>query len=87
MIVAVAFSGDHPLTVAGAELSGYHRPLGGESANLTVVVEHDALFAGWLACPPLGIGCDVSYGGDSIMVGYLYGVRATSKAVELRIEG
>ena len=87
MSVLVTFNGDHPLTVAGNELSGYHRPLGGESANLAVTVEHDALFAGWLACPPLGVGCEVSYGAESIMLGYLYGVRATTKVVELRIEG
>lgn len=86
-MIAVTISGDHPLTVAAAELSGYHRPLGGEAANLAVTVEHDALFAGWLACPPLGIGCDVRYGSEPIMVGYLYGVRASAKVVELRIEG
>lgn len=86
-MIAVTFSGDHPLTVAAAELSGYHRPLGGESANLTVTVEHDALFADWLACPPLGIGCEVAYDGSSIMSGTLYGVRVDSRKIELRIEG
>lgn len=87
MSVAVSFGGDHPLTVAGIELSGYHRPIGGEVANLTVTAEHDEFFADWLACPPLGVACEVVYGAETIMSGYLYGVRVDSAKVELRIEG
>lgn len=87
MSIAVTFGGDHPLTVSGIELSGYHRPLGGEVANLTVTAPHDAFFDDWLACPPLGIACSVAYGGETIMNGYLYGVRVDSAKVELRIEG
>lgn len=87
MSVTVTFGGDHPLTVVGIELSGYHRPLGGEVANLAVTAPHDAFFADWLTCPPLGIACSVAYGGETIMIGYLYGVRVDSGKVELRIEG
>jgi hypothetical protein len=87
MSVTVTFGGDHPFTVNGIELSGYHRPLGGELANLSVAAKHADFFERWLACPPLGIECAVAYGGDPIMNGYLYGVRADSAKVELRIEG
>lgn len=87
MSVSVTFGGDHPQTVSGIELSSYHRPLGGEIANLTVTAEHDQFFEDWLACPPLGIDCAVTYDGETVLDGYLYGVRVDSKSVELRIEG
>jgi len=85
--VAVRFGGDHPLTVVGYEMSGYHRPLGGEVANLTVRLDPDRFFPEWLAVPPLGLDCAVRYAGTELMAGYLYGVRVTAEAVELRIEG
>lgn len=87
MSITVTFGGDHPLTISGRELSGYHRPLGGEVANLAVTADHAEFFEDWLACPPLGMACSVAYGGESIMAGYLYGVRVDSRGIELRIEG
>lgn len=85
--IAVRFGGDHPLTVHGYELSGYHRPLGGEVANLTVRCDWTEFFPEWLAEPPLGLTCAVSYDGAELMTGYLYGVRVTAEAVELQVEG
>ena len=85
--IAVRFGGDHPLTVYGYEMSGYHRPLGGEVANLTVRLDREEFFPDWLAVPPLGLSCAVSYAGVELMAGYLYGVRVTAEAVELRVEG
>lgn len=68
-------------------MSGYHRPLGGEVANLSIIVDHEELFDDWLACPPLGVACNVAYGDEPLIQGYLYGVRVDSAKVELRIEG
>ena len=85
--IAVRFGGEHPLTVTGYEMSGYHRPLGGEVANLTVRLEPTEFFPEWLAVPPFGLSCTVSYAGVELMAGYLYGVRVTAEAVELRVEG
>lgn len=87
MSVTVSFGGEHPLSVTAIEMSGYHRPLGGEVANLTIVADRSEFFAEWLACPPLGVTCDVTYGGLAIMSGYLYGVRFDAGKVELRVEG
>ena len=44
-------------------------------------------FPEWLAEPPLGLTCAVSYDGAELMTGYLYGVRVTAEAVELQVEG
>ena len=87
MDIAVRLGGDHPLDIAGYALAGYHRPLSGESANLTVTAQHDQFFPEWLAAPPLGLDCTVEVDGDEIMAGILYGVRVTAKAVELQVEG
>lgn len=87
MSIAIAFSGDHPITVAGVTLDGFRRPLGGESASLTVTVSHAALAAEWLDEPPLGIGVEVRLDGAPIMSGTLFGVSVTSARVALRIEG
>lgn len=85
--IAVALGGDNPIAVPGIELSGYHRPLGGEVANLTVTVAHDEFFEDWLACPPLGVACNVAHGAEPLIEGYLFGLRVDSGKVELRIEG
>lgn len=87
MSVVASFGGDHPLSVTAIEMSGYHRPLGGEVANLTITADRAEFFDDWLACPPLGVACDVTYGGLAIMSGVLYGVRVDAGKVELRIEG
>lgn len=87
MSVIVTFGGDHPLAVSAIEMSGYHRPLAGEVANLSIIANRAEFFAEWLACPPLGVACEVTYGGLAIMSGYLYGVRVDAEKVELRIEG
>lgn len=87
MSVTVTFGGDLPFTLPARELRGYHRPLGGEVANLTITADHVEFFEDWLACPPLGVACSVAYGAEAIMDGYLYGVRVDSAGVELRVEG
>ena len=85
---AVLFlSGPQPLAIQGRALHGYHRPLGGEVASLTLIVARAHLFPGWLQAPPLGQACRVEYAGRWLMSGYLYAVRVTATAVELRIEG
>lgn len=87
MNIRVAFAGDHPTTINGIALAGYHRPLNGEVANLTITAERSQFFPEWLESPPLGMACSVYYGEDPVMEGYLYGVRASAAAVELTVEG
>ena len=86
-MITLEFGGDHPLTIPCLTLDGYHRPLGGESASLTLTVAPAALLTGWLAQPPLGMGCTVRYDQEVVMDGALHGVRVNSKGVELRVEG
>lgn len=87
MDIAVRLGGAHPLDVEGYALAGYHRPLSGEAANLTVTCDHAAFFPGWLAAPPLGLDCTVEVDAVEVMAGVLYGVRVTTNAVELKVEG
>lgn len=87
MDIVVRLGGAHPLDIAGYALTGYHRPLSGETANLTVTVQHDQFLPEWLAAPPLGLDCAVEVDGEEIMAGVLYGVRVTAETVELKVEG
>lgn len=84
----LALAGPQPLEIQGRALQGYHRPLGGEVASLTMTVADPAqLFSDWLQAPPLGSACRIDYDGVPIMTGYLYAMRATAAGIELRIEG
>lgn len=87
MNILLRFSGDHPLDIAADSISGYHRPLSGEVANLTASCKPDAFIDGWLTSPPLGLACVVEVDGEEIMSGILYEVRVAVEAVELRVEG
>ncbi len=87
MNILLRFSGDHPLDIAADSISGYHRPLSGEVANLTASCKPDAFIDGWLTSPPLGLACTVEVDSVDIMAGILYGVRVTANAVELQVEG
>lgn len=78
---------DPPIAVDCAQMDGYHRPLSGESANLTLTVAPGALFPGWLECPPLGAECTVEDDGEAVLNGYLTGVTAHAEGVQLRVEG
>lgn len=85
--LSIDFDGDLPLTVLGSALSGWHRPLSGEAANLTVTAVPGDLEPGWLEAPPLGHACQVYHDGRPLMTGFLAGVRASPDGIELRIEG
>lgn len=87
MEIAARFGGDHPLDIAGYALTGYHRPLSGEAANLTVTAQHDQFLPEWLESPPLGLDCTVEVDAVEIMAGLLYGCRVTAEVVELKVEG
>ena len=86
-LIQVLLGGDQPLALTARALSGYHRPLNGAIADLTVTVDPAALFADWLAAPPLGLTCQVTYAGVPLLIGVLYAVQATADAITLRIEG
>ncbi|MDG4549875.1 MAG: hypothetical protein P9F19_01490 [Candidatus Contendobacter sp.] len=85
--VVVVVGGVHPVEVTGYRLEGYHRPLGGEGANLTVVCAPTAVPAPVLTYPPLGAPGTVRFDDDLVLFGYLAGVDVSADAVQLRIEG
>ncbi len=87
MNITLKFGGDHPLDIAADALSGYHRPLSGEVANLTATCPQTAFFPEWLSSPPLGLDCTVGLDGEDIIAGVLYGCRVTAETVELKVEG
>lgn len=87
MSVTITINGDHPVTFAGYELSGYHRALSGETASLTVACAPDAVWSEWLATPPLGAQCSVEYDGEQVMDGFVYTVKADANKVEIGVEG
>lgn len=87
MIISIEFPGAHPITIIGYALSGFHRPLNGESANLTMAVNPALLWPDWLQAPPLGAACSVFFDSTTILDGTLAGVRVTAESVELRVEG
>lgn len=87
MGISVDFDGDLPITVLGHAVSGFHRPLFGESANLTVTAIRSDLETGWLQAPPLGLSCRVYHDGKLLMAGFLAGVNANASGIELRVEG
>ncbi|MBK8132640.1 MAG: hypothetical protein IPK48_07955 [Gammaproteobacteria bacterium] len=87
MSVDVEFPGDHPVTIVGYALSGFHRPLSGESANLTVSADPALIWPDWLQAPPLGAACSVFFDDATILEGTLAGVRVTTESVELKVEG
>ena len=87
MGISIDFGGDLPITVLGHAVSGWHRPLWGEAANLTVTAVRSDLEPGWLQVPPLGLSCRVYHDGRLLMAGFLAGVQANASGIELRIEG
>lgn len=85
--IFVSFAGACSIDLVGEVLEGFHRPLNGEAASLTVTVAHADLNAGWLQAPPLGAACAVSYDDDEVMSGVLHGVDVTAAGVRLKVEG
>lgn len=83
----VILAGPQPLSFQCQTIQGFHRPLGGEVASLTLTVARSQLFPEWLEAPPLGQAARIEYNGAWLMSGYLYAVSITSTAIELRIEG
>ena len=85
--VTLLFPGDHPLIITGQHLSGYHRPLSGEAASLTMTVDHAELWPEWLENPPLGAPCLARYCEYVVLDGVLTGLRVNPKGVELKVAG
>lgn len=86
-MIALDLGGEHPFSIPCQALEGYHRPLGGESASLTVTVAHADLLPAWLADPPLGLACAVRFDDDLVLEGVLHNVRVESSGVSVRVEG
>ena len=86
-MIALELGGDHPFSIPGQTLEGYHRPLGGESASLTVTVAYADLLPAWLANPPLGLACAVRFDDELVLEGVFHHVRVDSKSVSVRVEG
>lgn len=87
MSVTLTLNGDQPVTFSGYALNGYHRPLNGEAANLTIALQPDAVWAEWLENPSLGVACSVDYDDERVMDGFVYSVKAGNAAIEIGVEG
>ncbi len=68
-------------------VSGFHRPLNGEAASLTVTMDRDAATdADWFA-PPLGAPVTVILDSDALISGVLARVQIDRTTLTLGIEG
>lgn len=70
-----------------AELSGYHRPLDGEVANLTLILELSATERADWRLPPLGAPALVLADQTRLLDGILTQVDWTLARIALTIEG
>lgn len=87
MSLSVSLTGDHPVTLSCETIDGFHRPLNGESANLTLTVRRESLWDDWLAAPPLGAACSVALDGATLLDGILAGVVVDAATLQLRVAG
>lgn len=87
MSISIEFPGVHPVAFTAITLQGYHSPLSGEAANMTLSLDHGLLWPSWLQAPPLGSACDVIYDGTVILEGSLAGVRVAADSVNFKVEG
>lgn len=85
--ITLEFPGDHPILILGQTLSGYHRPLSGEAASLTITTDHAEVWPDWLANPPLGAACIACFGEETVLEGVLHGLRVNAELVELQVAG
>lgn len=68
-------------------VSGYHRPLNGEAANLTVTLDRDPDTDPDWFLPPLGAQAAVLLDGEALLTGVLTGVTLDRTTTQLRLEG
>ena len=87
MILTIALTTDPPRDVAARELSGYHRPLNGESANLTMVLDVPRAERSDWSAPPLGVAAAVYADGALLLEGTLTRVVWTLADLTVGIEG
>lgn len=72
---------------AARALSGYHRPLNGETANLTVLLDRAPETDPDWFLPPLGAQATVNWDDETLLIGVLTGASLDRTTVTLRIEG
>ena len=86
-MLTVTLAADPPVEVLARELSGYHRPLNGEAANLTLILAlPEAARADWIA-PPLGVPAAVYADGLLVLEGALTWVKWTLTEISVGVEG
>lgn len=78
---------DPPREWTASALSGYHRPLSGEAANLTLTLELTLDERSAWSVPPLGESALVLYDGETILEGVLTGVAWTPAEISVAVEG
>lgn len=72
---------------AARAVSGYHRPLNGEAANLTVTLDRATDTDPDWFIPPLGAQATVLLDGAVLLTGVLTGVALDRTTTQLRLEG
>jgi hypothetical protein len=86
-MLTLALATDPPVDVAARELSGYRRPLDGEAANLTLILDLPvAARADWTV-PPLGVPVSVYADGSLLLEGTLAWVKWTMTDISVGVEG
>lgn len=68
-------------------VSGFHRPLNGEAANLTLAIDRSAVTDPDWSDPPLGAQAEVTQGSCALLSGVLAHVVMDRTTIQAGIEG
>lgn len=69
------------------DLSGYHRPLNGEAANLTITLDRSPALDLDFTVPPLAARARIGLDGDELLDGVLTRVHMDRTTITLGVEG
>ncbi len=83
----LALGDDPPRNWPARELSGYHRPLSGEAANLTLTLDIPWRDRAAWANPPLGAAAVVRFGVEPLLEGTLTAVSWSRAELNVSVEG
>ncbi len=83
----LALGDDPPRNWPARELSGYHRPLSGEAANLTLALDIPWRDRAAWANPPLGAAAVVRFGVEPLLEGTLTAVSWSRAELNVSVEG
>ena len=83
----LALGDDPPRNWPASAISGYHRPLSGEAANLTLTLDIPWRDRKAWSSPPLGASATVRYGAETLLEGALTAVSWSRSELTVSVEG